>query len=108
MKASLWAEIRRLHEVEQLSQRAIASRLRCSHKTVRKALAIEQPPSQVARQPRASKLDRFKPRSSAVQDGRRFSTPSFSNCVGTSICSRSLVRLGTRNQKVWWRRTSAT
>jgi transposase len=62
MKVSLWAEIRRLHEVEQLSQRAIAARLRCSHKTVRKALALEQPPSQIARPPRGSKLDRFKPR----------------------------------------------
>ena len=62
MKVSLWAEIRRLHEVEQLSQRAIASRLRCCHTTVRKALALEQPPSQVARQQRQSKLDRFKPR----------------------------------------------
>ena len=39
MKVSLWAEIRRLHEVERLSQAAIARRLHCSHRTVRKALA---------------------------------------------------------------------
>lgn len=62
MKVSLWAEIRRLHEVEQLSQRAIARRLRCSQKTVRKALQLQQPPSQAARPRRCSKLDAFKPR----------------------------------------------
>lgn len=66
MKVSLWAEIRRLHEVEQLSQRAIARRLRCCHTTVRKALALEQPPSQVVSRPGASKLDRFKPQIDAL------------------------------------------
>ena len=33
MKVSLWAEIRRLHEVECLSQAEIARRLHCSHRT---------------------------------------------------------------------------
>jgi transposase len=44
MKVSLWAEIRRLYEVERLSQAAIARRLHCSHRTVRKALAMESLP----------------------------------------------------------------
>ena len=44
MKVALWAEIRRLHEVERLSQAAIARRLHCHHRTVRKALAMESPP----------------------------------------------------------------
>ena len=48
MKASQWAEIRRLHEVECFSKRAIAARLRCCHTTVTKALAMDEPPSQVA------------------------------------------------------------
>ena len=39
MKVSLWAEIRRLHEVQRLSQRAIAKRLHCCTKTVSNALA---------------------------------------------------------------------
>ncbi|MGB8852571.1 MAG: IS21 family transposase [Pirellulales bacterium] len=44
MKVSLWAEIRRLHEIEKLSQRAIVKRLHCGDKTVRKALRTAVPP----------------------------------------------------------------
>ena len=62
MRVSLWAEIRRLHEVERLSQRAIAERLRCCHTTVKKALALAQPPSQRTAGPRPSKLDPYKPK----------------------------------------------
>lgn len=61
MKASLWAEIRRLHEIEGLSQAAIARQLGCCHKTVSKALKMDEPPRQTARPPRTHKLDRFKP-----------------------------------------------
>lgn len=61
MKVSLWAEIRRLHEIERLSKNAIARQLGCCHKTVSKALAMDQPPSQTARPARTSKLDRYKP-----------------------------------------------
>ena len=42
MKVSQWAEIRRLAEVERLSQRQIAQRLRCCWKTVKKALLMQQ------------------------------------------------------------------
>ena len=44
MKVSLWAEIRRLHEIEGLTGRAIARRLHCCNKTVAKALALSLPP----------------------------------------------------------------
>ena len=44
MKVSLWAEIRRLHEIEGLKGRAIARRLHCCNKTVAKALAMPSPP----------------------------------------------------------------
>jgi transposase len=44
MKVSLWAEIRRLYEIEKLSQRVIVKRLRCGDKTVRKALQTASPP----------------------------------------------------------------
>jgi len=40
MKVSLWAEVRRLHEIERLSGREIARRLHCCGKTVAKALAL--------------------------------------------------------------------
>lgn len=60
MKVSLWAEIRRLYEIERLSQRVIAERLRCCHTTVKKALSLEQPPSQRTAGPRPSKLDPYK------------------------------------------------
>jgi transposase len=55
MKVSLWAEIRRLHERERLTGRAIARRLHCCTKTVAKALAMDQPPTEKP-QPRQSIL----------------------------------------------------
>jgi len=56
MNVALWAEIRRLAEIEKLSGRAIARRLHCSWCTVAAALELDQPPTcQVSR--RASLLD---------------------------------------------------
>ena len=46
MKVSLWAEIRRLHEVERMRDRAIARRLHCCTKTVAKAWRMTQPPTE--------------------------------------------------------------
>ena len=60
MKVSLWAEIRRLHEIERLSKAAIARRLSCCHTTVTKALAMEEPPSHAAKNTRPSKLAPYK------------------------------------------------
>ena len=65
MKISLWAEIRRLHEREGLSGRAIAQRLHCSTKTVAKGLAMTQPPGE-KREPYGSILDPFRPRIDAL------------------------------------------
>jgi transposase len=65
MKVSLWAEIRRLHEIEHLSDRAIARRLRCCTKTVAKALAMAQPPTEHP-PPRQSILDPFHARIDAL------------------------------------------
>jgi transposase len=58
MNVALWAEIRRLAEIEQLSGRAIARRLHCSRHTVAAALQLQQPPAQTAT-PRASLLDPY-------------------------------------------------
>jgi transposase len=66
MKVSLWAEIRRLHEVEGLSRRAIAARMHCSRSTVDKALAMPQPPSPSASATRESALDPYKPKIDAL------------------------------------------
>ena len=53
MKVALWAEIRRLSEIERLSGRMIARRLHCSRHTVAAALRLQQPPSsQAARRTR--------------------------------------------------------
>ena len=49
MNVALWAEIRRLSEIEKLSGRAIAHRLRCSWRTVALALKLEQPPARTVR-----------------------------------------------------------
>jgi transposase len=45
MKVALWAEIRRLAEIEKLSARLISRRLRCSWRTVAQALKLDQPPT---------------------------------------------------------------
>jgi transposase len=58
MKVALWAEIRRLSEIEKLSGWAIARQLHCSRHTVAAALKLEQPPTQTAA-PRASLLDPY-------------------------------------------------
>jgi transposase len=58
MNVALWAEIRRLAEIDQLSGRAIARRLHCSRHTVAAALQLQQPPAQTAT-PRASLLDPY-------------------------------------------------
>ena len=48
MNVALWAEIRRLHEIEKLRGRAISRRLHCSRHTVDKALRLDQPPTHAA------------------------------------------------------------
>ena len=45
MNVALWAEIRRLAEIEKLSGWAISRRLRCSRHTVAAALKLDQPPT---------------------------------------------------------------
>jgi len=59
MNVALWAEIRRLAEIEKLSRRMIAKRLHCSRHTVAAALALAQPPSREAAN-RASLLDPYR------------------------------------------------
>ena len=58
MKVALWAEIRRLSEIEKLSGWVIARRLHCSRHTVAAALKLQQPPSSQAAR-RASLLDPY-------------------------------------------------
>ncbi len=58
MNVALWAEIRRLAEIDQLSGRAIAQRLHCSRHTVAAALRLQQPPARQTA-PRASLLDPY-------------------------------------------------
>jgi transposase len=60
MKVSLWAEIRRLHEVEGLSRRAIAKKLHCGRRTVIKALAMNEPPNGTTLVRRGSVLEPYK------------------------------------------------
>ncbi len=58
MKVALWAEIRRLSEIEKLSGRVIARRLHCSRDTVAAALELTQPPTSATAR-RASVLDPY-------------------------------------------------
>ncbi|MGA2706713.1 MAG: hypothetical protein ABSH35_37360, partial [Isosphaeraceae bacterium] len=65
MNVALWAEIRRLTEIEKLSGRAISRRLRCSWRTVARALKIDQPPTRRASH-RDSLLDPYKAKIDAL------------------------------------------
>jgi transposase len=58
MNVALWAEIRRLAEIENLSGRAIMQRLHCSSRTVAAALVSDQPPGHQVSQ-RASSLEPY-------------------------------------------------
>ena len=62
-----WAEVRRLHEREGLSQAAIARRLGMSRNTVARLLGLAEPPRYV-RPPKGSLLDPFVPRIAALLD----------------------------------------
>jgi transposase len=65
MNVALWAEIRRLAEIEMLSGWAISRRLHCSRHTVAAALKLDQPPAlQVSR--RARLLDPYKAKIDAL------------------------------------------
>ena len=65
MKVALWAEIRRLAEVEKLSGWAISRRLHCSRHTVAAAIELDQPPMpKTAR--RASLLDPHRAKIDAI------------------------------------------
>jgi transposase len=55
-----WAEVRRLHVSERLSQAGIARRLGISRNTVAKALASQDPP-RYRRPPKGSAVDAFEP-----------------------------------------------
>jgi transposase len=65
MNVGLWAEIRRLAEIDHLSVRAIARRLHCARKTVRAALELDHP-AIPPRARRASLLDPYKARIHAL------------------------------------------
>src|SRR5262249_35367194 len=65
MNVGLWAEIRRLAEIDQLSVRAIARRLHCARRTVTAALELDHPAA-LPRAPRASLLDPYKAKINAL------------------------------------------
>ena len=65
MNVAVWAEIRRLAEIEKLSARMISRRLHCSWRTVAQALQWEQPPAGPAPS-RGSLLDPYKAKIDAL------------------------------------------
>jgi transposase len=65
MNVALWAEIRRLYEIEKLSARVIALRLKCSRDTVARAMRLDQPPTS-RRAPRKAILEPFKAKIEAL------------------------------------------
>ena len=85
MNIGLWAEIRRLAEIEKLSGRAIARRLRCSRQLVTVALRLDQPPRARSRAAPVS-WTRTRPRSTPWWPG----TPNSRRC---GSARRSLAAL---------------
>jgi transposase len=65
MNVGLWAEIRRLAEIEKLSGWAISRRLHCSRHTVARALQLDQPPVREVTH-RASLLDTYRTKIDAL------------------------------------------
>ncbi len=65
MNVALWAEIRRLAEIEKLSGRAISRRLHCSRHTVAAALELDQPPGREVPR-RTSLLDAYRAKIDAL------------------------------------------
>jgi transposase len=65
MNVALWAEIRRLAEIEKFTGRAIARRLHCSRQTVAAALQLDQPPAREVSS-RTSLLDSYKSKIDAL------------------------------------------
>jgi transposase len=65
MNIGLWAEIRRLTEIEKLSGRAISQRLRCSRYLVATALKLDRLPARRATH-RTSLLDPHRPKIDAL------------------------------------------
>jgi transposase len=65
MNVGLWAEIRRLAEIEKLSARAISRRLHCARHTVTVALKLDHPSAREVTH-RASLLDPYKAKINAL------------------------------------------
>ncbi len=67
MRVSTRAEVRRLHEIEKLSKRAIAKQVKCSRTTVDRALALQEAPSTKPQGlPKKSILDPYKAKIDAI------------------------------------------
>ena len=62
MKVSLWAEIRRLHEIEGINGRGIATKLGCSRYTIGRALSMNEPPRSKPSSTRGKLIDPFRER----------------------------------------------
>ena len=104
-----WAEIRRMANVERLSQREIHRRTGIHRDTIRRALAADEPPSYGPRPKRPSKLDPFlrdraparrrSRRSRASASARR--SPSWATAGGKTIlddCCASCARATCRRR----------
>lgn len=111
MKVALWAEIRRLHEIEQLSNRAIALRVNCSRDTVARALRFDQPPKLGQRASRQGLLDPFRakieallaryPNLSAVRIHEELSRPPDGYSGGVAILRRYLRKIRPARGRVY-------
>ena len=68
LRVSQWAEIRYMHLTEGVPKKEVARRLGVDVKTVRRALASDDPPGQRASPKRGRRLDSFKDEVAALPD----------------------------------------
>jgi len=112
MTPDIWAEIRRLSKIEQLSVSEIARRLVLDRKTVRRALASETgPPARQSADPRPSQLDPYKsliqkrlqefPRISAVRLLRELKPVGYPGAI--TVLKDYLATLRPRTQEAFFR-----
>jgi transposase len=110
MNVALWAEIRRLREIEKLSERAIAKRQHCSRRTVAKALRLDLPPTNAAAShssildPFLAKIDALVaryPDLSAVRVREEIARPPEGYSGGVSVVRRYLRKIRPARGRVY-------
>jgi len=108
MKASLWAEIRRLHEIEKRTGREIAEQLGCSRYLVNRALSMNEAPIRnVAYQTDEILMTEVRTTAQIEFDGNRYTVPPrLARKTVTLLISSTAIRILHQGEQVACHRRS--